>query len=240
MKKIIIILIATIGFIGLGYSQTDDGYVTRYLNINTSESKIVSYLSGFDEGFAKVKSGELKTQGEVENFYAIKISEYPSIENAATQNNSRSGLSTDFLQKLNGVVSKTGTDYVTVEDIRNAFVRITRNTQLSTTEAEVLALMDLSFQKMIQKYPVDIFSSAYMNKNYAMNAGYPYGTTLNSLNAYKLPSWARCALGTIGSAILGGIGGAAGGAQVGAHIGAAIGGVLGVIGGAFTGVASYC
>jgi outer membrane lipoprotein SlyB len=240
MKKILFIIVATIGFMGFGYCQTDDGYVTRYLNVNTSESKIVSYLNGFDEGFAKVKTGELKTQADVEKFYGIKISEYPTIENIATQNSLWAGLSTDFLQKLNGVVSKAGTDYVTVGDIRNAFVKITRNTQLSKTEAEVLAIMDLSFQKLVQKYPSDIFSSAYINKNYAMNTTYSYGTSLNSVNAYKLPNWARCALGTIGSAVLGGVGGAAGGAQVGAHIGAVVGGVLGVIGGAFTGVASYC
>jgi hypothetical protein len=225
-------------------AQTDDGYITRRLPINTTQERIVSYTNGFTTGLSKVRRGELLSADAVKAYYGIDLTTFPKWDQWANPP-AGSGISAGFVQKLNAVFQKIGDAYLESSQIRQAFQQIAIAGGLSTKEAETLALIDLSLQALIR-------SSVSGEFNLRSVIGDPVRYIYSDHTVFteqaehdydlypRLPRWLRCGLGVIGSSIMGGLTGAAAGVQVGAQLGAAVGGVLGVISGAFVGAATFC
>lgn len=240
MKKVLGLFILVMSLTVQSFSQSDDGFVTSHLNIAVNDTAINSIVNGFDGGFTRVESGELKTVEEVNSAYRLNIMVTSSINPGIS---SSVNFSPAFINTLNSEIQKVGNEFTSVNQLRNSFVDMANSGILTADDSKALALIDILFQKMIQKYPTAGFSyNGSVNSNMVSgpSASFENNFLYNANDNIRLPAWARCALGTIGSAIMGGLGGMAAGAQVGAHVGAAIGGVVGVIGGVFTGVATFC
>lgn len=134
--------------------------------------------------------------------------------------------------------------------IRSELVNIASENDLGEKEAEAVALIDLSLQSVTLAYLNESSdNSAFSRSMNSIESLTSSGSlvsvddrnnSFNSVELGRLPRWFRCGLGTIGSAILGGLGGAGSGFTIGGPFGGVVGGILGVIGGTVTGVAAFC
>lgn len=260
MRKIVFLIFTTLTLVNIGSGQGyDDGLISSKLSINTGEEKYFSFINEFRSGINKVRSGELRSVEAVALYYGIDINLFPKIDQlivAINAGQNKSGFSDQFLLKLKSVIDKTGNEFSDIIQFRQALLSITSGQALTVIESEALALIDLGVQEMEKNLiPADNTHSGLRDFSFGANS---LGSFLNSdlsfesinyllTDSRKLPRWFICGVGTLGSAILGGLSGAGSGAQVGAvfgvggaAVGAIVGGIAGVVGGTLTGASIFC
>lgn len=243
------------------YAQSyDDGLVSSQLSVNTSESRFVSFVSNFRSGFSRVRNMELTSADGIASLYGVDIRNYPKIDqvvNNASWGSYNGDFTPVFLSNIKDQVDKTGEQYESFGELRSGLLGMAQAGNLSSKESAALALIDIAIQE-IKKEVIDHDLTYGLIPGYRPVAqtqalagpnfpDYQSGGNDAIYDDYKLPGWAKCVLGVLGSAIFGGFTGATAGAKFGivfgpggAATGAAIGGIVGVIGGAFTGAASFC
>lgn len=254
MKKLLLLLaLAFIQTFSTKAQITNDGFVTNYLSVDLSKSSIVSYMSGLESGITDFKNGIFSSANDVYSKTGINLTQLPQIDNIYQQfltDGSIDGISSTFVGLLRNQIAKIGVDYNTVGELRNGFLSIVNTLTLNSKEAEALALADLSVQAVVSQLleessdqisfnsfstiPNTTFSSINIISNDEVKSN------INDFDFGRLPRWFRCGVGTIGSAILGGLTGIGGGFVVGGPLGLVVGGVVGVISGAMVGAASFC
>lgn len=213
----------------------DDGFVTNGLPVNSGSEKFQSYVKGFNAGIDQVSGGLIRSNDDIIQTYGIDILQYPKLNDVVASSSwgTYDGkFSPAFLRGLQSIFSKAGKEYTDIYMVRAAFRELPSLISLTDKEAEALAAIDISTQGIARR-----FLTSLSGNTGAMS--FPWQQISNSGSA-GLPGWARCALGVIGEAILGGFGGVKLGGALGGAVGGAIGGVIGVVGGAFTGAAKYC
>ena len=255
MRKILSQVCLLLFIAGQAYSQNfDDGYVTNGLPVNTSSEKFITYMKNFQEGVDKVMKGEITSNDQIVREYGINIMDFPRLSSVvATANWSayNNQFSQTFLRDLNAIFVRSGSENETVLSIRTALKDMRYIRGFSSKEAEALAAIDITVQEVARKFLTSMtgtaarigqiipgFSAAMVFSNiYLVRQNI---SQVSFCNYLKLPGWARCVLGVIGDAIMGGFTGMKFGAVVGGPVGAAILGIIGVVGGTFSGAARYC
>jgi hypothetical protein len=258
MKKIILSCFIIAGFVGKVIAQGyDDGYVSTPVSVNTAEPRFVSYVENFRSGLNKVKERLLTSADGIASYYGIDIRNYPKLADVvggANWTGYGTTFSPIFLTRLKESIDRLSYEYENLGQFRNNLLEIAVTNPPTKEEAEVLALVDISVQEITKEFAAqDVsFESGIASVSGAVINGLTDILNVNPsqpfpINEFRLGKWVKCALGVIGSAILGGLTGARGGGSVGAifgpggaAVGAAVGGIAGVIGGAFTGAASFC
>ncbi len=214
----------------------DDGFVTNGLPVNVNSDKFHSYVKGFNSGIDQVSAGVIRSNDDIIQTYGIDILQYPKLNDVVAISNwgaYEGKFSPAFLRGLQSVFSKVGKEYTNVYMIRNAFRELTSITILNEKEAEALAAIDISTQEMSRRFLTSLSGTT-------ASISFPWEAFNKKQELATLPGWARCALGVIGEAILGGFSGAKIGAMIGGATGGAVGGIIGVVGGVFSGAAKYC
>ena len=248
-------MLAVTIFLGKATAQTfDDGTVTQYLRVNTADSKFSLFAENFRKGIETVKKGEWTSMDQIATATGVDLRKYPKFSQLSYEVGENT-LSDGFIKKLQDAVSNTDIAYNTIGDFRNALVAIATKTGLTVKDAEMLALVDIATQEMavslISDGPVAALGSVQPADDAAFSlfemANISGGNDEVMVNDLKLPHWVRCALGTIGSAIAGGLAGAGTGMTfgsavpgIGTALGGVVGGIGGVISGTFIGIATFC
>jgi len=237
MRKLILLMCSAFLLTNMAISQAyDDGFVTNGLPVNVNSDKFQSYVKGFNAGIDQVSGGLIRSNDDIIQTYGIDILQYPKLNDVVAASNwgaYEGRFSPAFLRGLQSVFSKIGKEYTSIYMIRSAFRELPLLTSLNDKEAEALAAIDISTQEISRRFLTSLSgntgSMSFPWKQY--NSKYPLA---------GLPGWARCALGVIGEAVLGGFAGVKFGSVIGGAVGGAVGGVIGVVGGAFAGAARYC
>jgi hypothetical protein len=257
MKKIILsgLIIGALINNNVVAQSYDDGYVSTPVAVNTGEARFVSFVENFRSGLSKVKERTLTSADGIASYYGIDVRNYPKLADVVGGAN-WSGYGTDFspvfLTKLKESIDRLSYQYENLGQFRNDLLEIAVTNPPTKLEAEALALVDISVQEITKEFAANDVSMSSGISNVAgevingiTDALYP--NQQFPINEYKIGKWIKCALGVIGSAILGGLTGARSGGSVGAifgpggaAVGAVIGGIGGVAAGAFTGAASFC
>jgi hypothetical protein len=238
MKKILLMLCLTLIIVArLNAQQYDDGFVTRNLPVNVSSEKFQTFVKGFKAGIDNVAGGMIRSNDDIIQTYGIDPLRYPRLNDVVA--NSDPGAynyrySENFLRAVQNVFAKTGNEYDNVYSIRNALKNVTSVGSLNTNEAEALAAIDISVQEVAKR-----FITSFTGASIAI-PGQPFQFAGFVDQNRKLPGWARCVLGVIGEAIMGGFSGVKLGTMVGGALGGVVGGIIGVGGGMFSGAARYC
>lgn len=215
----------------------DDGFVTRTLPVNVSSEKFQSFVKGLNTGIDNVAGGLIRSNDDIIQTYGIDPLRYPRLSDVLASSdlaayNNR--YSETFLRTVQNVISKTGNEYDNVYSIRNALRNIASLSSLNANEAEALAAIDISVQEVAKRFLTSLTATS------SLSAGLPFQFAGVRESERKLPGWARCVLGVIGEAIMGGFSGVKLGTMVGGALGGVVGGIIGVGGGMFSGAARYC
>jgi hypothetical protein len=237
MRKLILMMCAAFLLTNDGNSQSyDDGFVTNGLPVNVNSDKFQSYVKGFNSGIDQVSAGLIRSNDDIIQTYGIDILQYPKLNDVVAGSNwgaYEGRFSPAFLRGLQAVFSKIGREYTNVYMIRSAFRELPSLTALNDKEAEALAAIDISTQEISRRFLTSLTGTTG-------SISFPWEAFHKKQPMTALPGWARCALGVIGEAILGGFSGIKLGGMIGGAVGGAVGGVIGVVGGAFAGAARYC
>ncbi len=256
MKRLILGFITSIAVFSNVFAQVlDDGLVTRHLTVDTQSEKVVSYFTGFNSGISKYKNGDFVSAESVVSYYGLNILQGPKLDDflyQSTQVGYKGDFSTSFLTKLKNAISKIGSEYTLVDQLRSEFINIATSTLLSVKESEALALIDISLQTALNRLEEtqtpdrSIFRPGFGMGGESIcfyedvKGDYNCFYAVNEIDFGRLPRWFKCGVGTIGSAILGGLTGAGTGFTIGGLLGGVIGGLVGVVSGTMTGVAAFC
>lgn len=232
---------------------TNDGFITNQLSVDLTKSSIVSYISGVHSGITNYKNGGFTSVNDVYVQTGINLEQVPGIgilyEQSINEGNI-DGISSTFLHLLKNAINKVGNECTTVGEIRNEFLGIVNGLPLNDKESEAMALIDMTVQTVVNELLEDSIDQTSFGKNITESENtlkFDSEEVTEERNFFssdfqlrRLPRWFRCGLGTIGSAIIGGLTGIGGGFVVGGPLGAVVGGVVGVISGAVTGIAAFC
>ena len=237
MRKLILMMCAALLLINVGRSQAyDDGFVTNGLPVNVNSEKFQSFVKGFNTGIDQVSAGLIRSNDDIIQTYGIDILQYPKLNDvvgASSWGAYDGRFSPAFLRGLQSVFSKVGKEYTNIYMIRNAFRELPSLIAFSDKEAEALAAIDISTQEISRRFLNSLTGNT-------ASVSFPWEAFHKQPPLVSLPGWARCALGVIGDAIMGGFTGLKIGGAIGGAVGGAVGGVIGVVGGVFSGAARFC
>jgi hypothetical protein len=235
----------------------DDRLVSAHLKVNTGDEKIVSFVLGFKSGLEKVKNRELASMDAITSYYGVDIRSFPDLQGQLAERPLPyvTVFTPAFLNQLATIVNGIGTSYQTIPQFRQALTNLAVSVPLRKEEAEALLMMDFSTQEIERQVPTSgtINQAGFLVKE--KEDVYSYASKKIDATSFvfiqddpeKLLKWVRCALGVLGSTILGTLNGIATGGQIGglaggagAAAGATIGGIVGFISGFSNGISNYC
>jgi len=222
MKRIIYLIMFLSGSGVFAQSTIDDGQVTRFLSVNTSDPFVSNFTADFSLGITKFKEAVYPTMNDLLQKEGYDLVNQPKMEDWLAAE--KPPVSPTLLQKLIAIKNDIGVQYLSVDQIRQELASIAKGTNWLYYEAAFLASMDIAMQAIHQNFELH-------------DAG--IGQFAVFSNQTKWPKWLRCVFGIVGGAIGGSLHGAALGSPL-MGVGLVAGAGTGFIAGGISGGANAC